>query len=56
MVSAVNVQTTNVSANTSKMVCYPCVFSCNDKWYMLFNGNGYGKTGFGIARLTEGEI
>ena len=40
----------------SKMVCYPCVFSCNDKWYMLFNGNGYGKTGFGIARLTEGEI
>ncbi len=28
---------------------YPCVFSHNGTWYMLYNGNDYGRTGFGIA-------
>jgi len=35
----------------SEMVCYPYVFSYNDNLYMLYNGNGYGKTGIGIAVL-----
>jgi len=31
------------------MVEYPFVFRHNDQIYMLYNGNGYGKTGFGLA-------
>ncbi|HWV31263.1 MAG TPA: hypothetical protein VN038_16505, partial [Dyadobacter sp.] len=30
---------------------YPCVFDFNGNRYMLYNGNGYGRTGFGLARL-----
>ena len=37
----------------SEMVCYPYVFEYNDKLYMLYNGNGYGKTGIGLAVLEE---
>lgn len=33
----------------SEMVCYPYVFKHKDKLYMLYNGNGYGKTGIGLA-------
>jgi hypothetical protein len=32
-------------------VCYPCVFEHRGSKYMLYNGNGYGRTGFGIAVL-----
>lgn len=35
----------------SDMICYPYIFDYNNKRYMLYNGNGYGKTGFGIATL-----
>lgn len=34
----------------SGMVCYPFIFEHRDTLYMLYNGNDYGKTGFGIAR------
>ena len=34
----------------SEMVCYPYVFKHNDSIYMLYNGNRYGLSGFGIAR------
>jgi hypothetical protein len=34
----------------SEMVCYPYVFKHNDNIYMLYNGNRYGLSGFGIAR------
>lgn len=33
----------------SQMICYPNVFEYNKKRYMLYNGNGYGKSGFGLA-------
>ena len=36
----------------SEMICYPFVFDFENERYMLYNGNGYGKTGFGIARLA----
>ncbi len=36
----------------SQMISYPCVFDLNDKRFMLYNGNEYGKTGFGIAVLS----
>lgn len=35
----------------SEMICYPFIFNHKGKRYMLYNGNGYGKTGFGIAVL-----
>lgn len=37
----------------SEMICYPFVFDHKGKTYMLYNGNGYGKTGFGIAVLES---
>ncbi len=35
----------------SEMMCYPHVFECNNKFYLLYNGNNFGKNGFGIAEL-----
>ena len=35
----------------SEMISYPCIFDHNKKRYMLYNGNDYGKSGFGIAVL-----
>ncbi len=32
---------------------YPCVFEHNNKKYMLYCGNEFGKTGFGYAVLNE---
>ncbi len=37
----------------SDMMCYPHIFSCNGKVYLLYNGNNFGKTGFGLAVLEE---
>jgi hypothetical protein len=36
----------------SEMVEYPFVFDHGGRRYMLYNGNGYGATGFGLAVLT----
>jgi hypothetical protein len=33
----------------SEMICYPSIFFHRGRYFMLYNGNGYGKTGFGIA-------
>lgn len=33
----------------SQMICYPFVFRHAGKLWMLYNGNGYGATGFGLA-------
>lgn len=35
----------------SEMISYPCIVDYNGKRYMLYNGNGYGRTGFGVAVL-----
>jgi hypothetical protein len=37
----------------SQMISYPCVFNYNGKRYMLYNGNNYGESGFGIAVFEE---
>jgi hypothetical protein len=37
----------------SEMICYPSIFKHNEKKYMLYNGNGFGQTGFGLAVLEE---
>ena len=35
----------------SEMVEYPCVFEHGREVCMLYNGNNYGETGFGLAKL-----
>jgi hypothetical protein len=37
----------------SDMLCYPCVFRCDDNIYLLYNGNEFGRFGFGIAKLER---
>jgi len=37
----------------SKMMCYPNVIQNNGAKYMLYNGNDFGKAGFGLAKLEE---
>jgi predicted GH43/DUF377 family glycosyl hydrolase len=37
----------------SEMVEYPCVFNHEGKRYMLYNGNGYGRNGFGYAKWED---
>jgi hypothetical protein len=34
-------------------MAYPSVFDCAGRRYMLYNGEGYGRTGFGLAILEE---
>ena len=35
----------------SDMQCYPNVFECNGRVYMLYNGDQFGRHGFGLAVL-----
>lgn len=35
----------------SDMLCYPHVFECDGKIYLLYNGNEFGRRGFGLAVL-----
>ena len=37
----------------SEMIAYPFVFDHKGVRYMLYNGNGYGKTGFGLAVMEQ---
>jgi len=37
----------------SDMLCYPNVFSCDGKIYLLYNGNEFGRFGFGLAILED---
>ncbi len=39
----------------SNMIEYPFVFDHKHQRYMLYNGNDYGKTGFGLAILESGD-
>ncbi len=35
----------------SEMICYPNVFFLDDDIYLLYNGNQFGKDGFGLAKM-----
>jgi hypothetical protein len=35
----------------SDMQCYPHAFKCDNKIYLLYNGNQFGRYGFGLAEL-----
>jgi hypothetical protein len=37
----------------SEMMCYPHIFECDGNIYLLYNGNEFGKHGFGIAVLES---
>ncbi|HRD69440.1 MAG TPA: hypothetical protein PK657_04795 [Legionella sp.] len=37
----------------SQMICYPYIFEHKGQLYMLYNGNNYGQTGFGLAQLEN---
>lgn len=39
----------------SQMISYPEVFDFKGQRFLLYNGNNYGQTGFGIARLQSEE-
>jgi len=39
----------------SEMIEYPFVFDHKGERYMIYNGNGYGKTGMGLAVLAKEE-
>jgi len=45
----------DVSENSwdSDMMCYPNLFVCFNEFYLLYNGNDFGKNGFGLAKLIE---
>jgi sucrose-6-phosphate hydrolase SacC (GH32 family) len=47
-----------VSPNSfdSMMLCYPCIVQVEEKYYMFFNGNGFGKSGMGYATLQVPKI
>lgn len=40
----------------SEMVAYPCVYACGGTLHMLYNGNGFGRTGFGSAVLRNNRL
>lgn len=42
-----------ISGWDSMMMEYPCVYEHRGRKYMLYNGNGFGETGFGYALLDE---
>jgi hypothetical protein len=37
----------------SDMICYPHIFQCDNNVYLLYNGNEFGKFGFGLAILDN---
>ena len=39
----------------SDMVCYPHLFACDGKTYLAYNGNHFGRDGFGLAVLESEE-
>ena len=36
----------------SEMMAYPCVIKVGDRTFMFYNGNDYGRYGFGYAELV----
>jgi hypothetical protein len=38
----------------SEMMCYPNIFESENNIYLLYNGNNFGKNGFGLAKLRRG--
>lgn len=39
----------------SDMMCYPHIFECDEKVFLLYNGNEFGRFGFGLAELISNK-
>jgi hypothetical protein len=39
----------------SQMLCYPCVIKYKNKYFMFYNGNGFGDSGIGFAVLDQNQ-
>lgn len=39
----------------TEMICYPCVFNLGRDMYMLYNGDNFGRHGFGVARYVPND-
>jgi predicted GH43/DUF377 family glycosyl hydrolase len=37
----------------SEMICYAAIVPTKNRWLMFYNGNGYGRTGVGVAELVS---
>lgn len=37
----------------SEMICFACVVDAGGQRYLFYNGNGHGRTGFGVAVLEQ---
>lgn len=37
----------------SEMICYSAVMNIGEQYYLFYNGNEFGKTGFGLAELVS---
>ncbi len=37
----------------SSMICYSAVICLHGRWYMFYNGDDFGRTGFGVAELLS---
>lgn len=35
--------------HSKEMICYPCVFQFSGRMFMVYNGDGFGENGFGVA-------
>ena len=35
------------------MRCYPHLFQVDERTYLMYNGNEFGRFGFGVAELEE---
>jgi predicted GH43/DUF377 family glycosyl hydrolase len=40
----------------AQIICYPYVLRVGQQWYMFYNGNGHGASGFGLAVAAEGSL
>lgn len=45
--------TQNTSEWDGNMMCYPHIFKVKNQVYLLYNGNEFGKFGFGLAKLKS---
>ena len=43
----------SIGAWDSEMVCYPHLFTCDGRTYLAYNGNNFGRDGFGVAELER---
>lgn len=48
--------TTGQSGWDSEMVCSGTLLQHGDLSYLLYNGNAYGREGFGVARMQGGLV